>query len=267
MSFRPLLLRHGYTFLFGYVFAVQAGMPIPADPLLLIMGTLAGDKYYSWWLSFATAVIAALAGDCLWFELGRQRGRRVLSLLCKMSLEPDTCVRKTETNFRKRGAWSLVFAKFIPGASLVSVPLAGASGMHIARFLLADLSGCSLWVASYLLAGKLFHRQIDALIEILGLYGQRAGVIAITLLAAYVAYKYFQRWRWRRELRVNRITPQEVSEMLARGCDLTVVDLRHETEIAEVGLKIPGALVLRPEDLRSRSHEIPDAQEVILYCS
>lgn len=249
------------------MFSVQAGMPIPADPLLLIMGALAGDGHYSWWISFVTAIAGAMAGDYLWFQLGRRRGRGVLSLLCKMSLEPDTCVRKTETSFRKRGAWSLVIAKFVPGASLVSVPLAGASGMSAGRFLLADLGGCSLWVTAYLLAGKIFHKQIDILIGILGLYGQRAGLIALTLIAAYIAYKYVQRWRWHRELRINRITPEEVSALLAEGCRMTIVDLRNEAEIAEVGLKIPGALVLRPEDLRSRSHEIPDGQEVILYCS
>lgn len=249
------------------MFAVQAGAPIPADPLLLIMGALAGDKYYSWWASFATAVIAGMAGDCLWFELGRRRGRRVLSLLCKMSLEPDTCVRTTETKFRKRGAWSLVLAKFIPGASLVSVPLAGASHMSFGRFLLADLAGCSLWAASYLLAGKIFHRQLNDLVRVLGLYGQRAGLVTLVLIAAYIAYKYFQRWRWRRELRVNRITPHEVNDLIARGCEITIVDLRHNAELAEIGLKIPGALVLKPEDLRSRSHEIPEGQEVILYCS
>lgn len=266
-SFRSLLLRHGYAFLFAYTFSAQAGIPIPADPLLLIMGALAGDRFYSWWLSFAIALPAAMAGDHLWFELGRRRGRGILSLLCKMSLEPDSCVRSTELNFRKRGAWTLVIAKFVPGMSLVSMPLAGASGMKRWRFLIADFGGCALWISTYLLVGKLFHRQIDDLIILLGLFGHRASLVIVTLLAAYIGWKVLQRWRLRRELRINRVSPQEALNLMSSGPPVTVVDLRNEAEIEQVGYKIAGALVLRPEDLRSKSHEIPDQHEVILYCS
>jgi membrane protein DedA with SNARE-associated domain len=266
-SFRSLLLRHGYAFLFCYVFAVQAGVPIPADPLLLIMGALAGDGQYSLWVSAVTAVTAALAGDAFWYELGRRRGRSVLSVVCKLSLEPDACVRKTELRFRRRGPWTLLFAKFIPGMSLVSMPLAGVIRMGRWRFLLADCTGCSIWVLSYLTLGRLFHRQIDMLVTMLGLYGRRAWVIAISLIGAYVAYKYFQRWRFLRQLRINRLSPQEALALIENDRATTVVDLRNPAEIREVGLKIAGARILQPEDLRSRSHEIPEEHEVILYCS
>ncbi len=266
-SFHLLLLRHGYAFLFCYVFCVQAGIPIPADPLLLLMGALVGDGRYSLWLSAFAASAAALAGDTFWYELGRRRGRPVLALLCRLSIEPDTCVRQTEGAFSKRGAWTLLFAKFIPGMSLVSMPLAGASRMPRLRFLLVDAAGCALWTVTYLLLGKIFHRQIDALSDLLGLFGRRAGVVACTLLAAYVLWKFFQRWRIRRELRINRINPLEASALIESGHPVTVVDLRNAAEIEEVGLKIQGALILRADDLRSRSHQIPAGNEVILYCT
>lgn len=265
--FRSLLLRHGYAFLFWYVFGVQAGVPIPADPLLLIMGALVGDGRYSFWVSGMAAITAALAGDSFWYELGRRRGRSVLSVVCKLSLEPDACVRKTELRFRKRGAWTLLFAKFIPGMSLVSMPLAGVIHMRRWRFLLADAGGCALWAFGYLLLGKLFHREIDMLVNVLGLYGRRAGIVLASLIAAYVAFKYLQRWRFRRELRINRVSPQEALDLLNSGAAITVVDLRNPAEIREVGAKIAGARILQPEDLRSRSHEIPEEHEVILYCS
>src|SRR3954452_16346089 len=155
-SSHSLLLRHGYAFLFCYVFSVQAGIPIPADPLLLLMGALVGDGRYSLWLSAVAASAAALAGDTFWYELGRRRGRPVLALLFRLSIEPDTCVRNTENAFARRGAWTLLFAKFIPGMSLVSMPLAGASRMPRLRFLLVNSAGCLLWTVSYLLMGKLF---------------------------------------------------------------------------------------------------------------
>lgn len=267
MSFRALLLKHGYAFLFGYVFAVQAGVPIPADPLLLIMGALAGDGRYSFGIAWMGAVLSAMAGDYLWYELGRRKGSAVLSLLCKLSLEPDSCVRKTELDFRKRGAWTLVLAKFIPGMSLVSMPVAGAIRMSRYRFLLADGSGCALWCLAYLLTGRLFHRQVDALIAAIGLFGKSAGAVALILVAGYVGFRYLQRWRFLKELRVNRIGPTEAFALVNSGYPAMIVDLRHAAEIAVSGLKVAGALLMRPEELRARSGEIPEQHEIILYCT
>lgn len=267
MSFRTLLLRHGYTFLFCYVFSVQAGVALPADPLLLIMGALVGDGRYSFGLSVLIALTAALAGDYIWYELGRRRGFAILSLLCKFSLEPDACVRKTETGFAKRGAWTLVFAKFIPGMSLVSMPIAGAIRMPRIKFLLADAVGCLLWTAAYLFLGRLFHSQVDAVVRLLGLYGRRAGVIVTLLIVAYVAYRYIQRRRFLRQLRINRITADDAFAMMQKGKHVTVVDLRNAAEVAAAGRKIAGAIVLRPDDLRDGSHGIPEKNDIILYCS
>src|SRR5690242_13706887 len=126
-SFRYLLFRHGYLFLFLYVVAVQIGMPIPADPLMLVMGAMVGDHRYSFVYSLVTALVACLTGDCLSYQFGRLKGRSVLGVLCKLSLEPDRCVRKTEALFAKRGARTLLFSKFLPGTSLLSTALAGVT--------------------------------------------------------------------------------------------------------------------------------------------
>ena len=266
-SIRALLLTHGYVFLFSYILAVQSGLPVPSDPLLLIMGALAGDHLYSLTASLSLALVAALIGDTLWYEIGRVRGRSVLRLLCKLSLEPDTCVRTTESAFEKRGAGTLLFAKFVPGMSLVSMPLCGMTGMPRWRFLLLDAAGTSLWAFAYLFAGFIFHRQVNAVIIFLGLLGRRAGMVVVLLLALYVGFKFLQRWLLIRELRVNRITPEELAELLRSGEKVTVVDLRHPSEIEREGIKLTGALILRPDDLRSRSHEIPRENEIILYCT
>jgi len=266
-GFRFLLLRHGYAFLFSYILGVSAGLPIPGDPLLLVMGAMVGDGRYSLWKSMLIAVAAALIGDYFWYELGRLRGRSVLRGLCKLSLEPDTCVRKTEVGFAKRGARTLLFVKFIPGMSLVSMPLAGVIRMPRWRFLMADLGGCALWTGAYLPAGRILHREVDSVIARLGLYGRRSGLAALALLALYLVIKYIQRNRFRRELRINRITPDAAMRLIESGHPVTVVDLRHPSEIEKEGVKIAGARILRPEDLRSRSHEIPPQHEVILYCT
>ncbi|HXE15480.1 MAG TPA: VTT domain-containing protein [Bryobacteraceae bacterium] len=266
-SIRNLLLHHGYLFLFAYILAVQIGVPIPADPLLLLMGALVGNHLYQFWSALGVAVLAAVLGDYMWYELGRWRGKRILALLCKLSLEPDTCVRKTEAVFGKRGAAALLFVKFVPGMGLVSMPLAGMVRMERWRFLLADVAGAFLWSGTYLLAGWVFHRQVDAVVVFIGLFGRRAGLVVAYLLALYIAYKYFQRWRFMRELRINRITPNALKEMMSSGCAVTVIDLRHPAEIEREGLKLAGARVIRPDELKLRSAEIPRGHEIVLYCT
>jgi membrane protein DedA with SNARE-associated domain len=266
-SFHNLFLRHGYLLLSVYMLAVGFGLPIPADPLLLLMGAMVGNHDYSLFKSLLAAVIPALIGDLLWYQVGRLRGRSVLGFLCKLTLEPDTCVRKTEGRFAKRGASALLFAKFVPGISLMSVSLAGISSMPIWRFLLADAAGCTLWAGTYLLVGRVFYRQVDAVIAALGLFGRSTGFIAAALIGIYIAAKYVERRRFLHKLRINRITPDEVHELLKRGELMTIVDLRHPAEVERGGMKIAGAMIVRPDELRSRSDEIPRDQQIILYCT
>ncbi|HLH04056.1 MAG TPA: DedA family protein [Bryobacteraceae bacterium] len=267
LSLHYLLLRHGYLFLFVYTLAVSAGLPLPADPVFLLMGATIGNHQNHFVSSLLAAVIAAVLGDTVWYELGRRKGRSVLKLLCKLALEPDTCVRKTETAFGRRGAGAFLFAKFVPGLGIASACLAGVSKLPYARFLLADAAGCTLWISSYLLLGRIFHRQIDALIAALGLFGRRAGVLFLALIALYIGFKYIQRRLFFRKLRINRVTPQEARALLEAAEAVAVIDLRHPSDIEREGLKIAGARILRPEELTSRSHEIPESQQIILYCT
>lgn len=266
-SFSSIFLLHGYLLLFCYVFAVQAGVPVPSDPVLLLMGAAVGDGRYSFGVAVGVAVAAALSGDVLWYELGRWRGRSVLKLLCRFSLEPDVCVRKTELGFMKRGAWALLFMKFVPGTSLISTPLAGAIKMPRGRFLLADAAGAMLWSAAYLAAGALFHRQVDRLIVLLGLFGRRAGFVLAALLVSFVLWRYFQRVHFRRQLRVNRISPSEVHGMMSNDPAPIIVDLRSPAEIESSGRKIAGAEVLRPAELRAHFRDFLGDREVVLYCT
>jgi membrane protein DedA with SNARE-associated domain len=235
--------------------------------MLLIMGATVGEGRYSFGIALLVVVTAALLGDLLWYELGRFRGRSILTLLCKFSLEPDTCVRKTELGFMKRGAWSLLLVKFVPGMSLLSMPLAGAMKMPRWRFLLADAAGTSLWCTAYLSAGVLFRRQINDVVLRLGLFGRRAGLVLALLLAAYIAWRYWQRWRFRRQLRINRVSPEEALSMMNGEPPAFMVDLRNPKEIESSGLKIRGAQVLRPAEIRSHFQDLPRDREVILYCT
>lgn len=267
LPFRQLILLHGYSLTFVWVLSVQCGLPVPADPLLLLMGALAADHRYSFVTLVLVATSASVIGDLIWYELGRHRGRAVLGLICRLAIEPDTCVRKTEGSFSRRGAATLLIAKFIPGISLVATPMAGITGMPLWRFVVFDAAGSALWVSTYLLAGFIFHKQVDALVKLLGQLGHAAAILIGGLLALYLGLKYFQRWRFLRRLRTNRVTPEILHKMRERGETPMVIDLRHPAEIERDGVKLAGALMILPDELRSRAAEIPRDREIILYCS
>src|SRR5271155_5395038 len=142
------LLRHGYPLLFVMVLAEQLGAPIPAMPVLLGMGALIGTGKYSWAGALSLSLAASMAADGAWYLLGRQRDTPVLKLLCRISLEPDSCVSSTRYWFKRLGAWALVIAKFVPGLSTIATPMAGFSRMPAWKFLTADVSGTLLWGTS-----------------------------------------------------------------------------------------------------------------------
>src|SRR5436309_2109889 len=170
------LLRYGYLLLFGSVFIEQMGAPIPAAPILLAAGALAGLGRFRLGLVLALSTAATLLADLIWYELGRRKGMRVLQLLCRISLEPDSCVRRTEDAFARHGARSLLVAKFLPGLSTVAPPLAGAFQMRLARFLSFDSAGAALWIATFVGLGYAFSAQHEQHVARSGRLG--AGLLA-----------------------------------------------------------------------------------------
>src|SRR5579864_7440168 len=153
------LLHHGYGVLLGWVFAEQIGLPLPSLPLLLAAGALAGTHQLNFLVCLLACMVAAVVADSVWYQLGRLKGIKVLQLLCKISLEPDSCVRRTEGVFSKQGARSLLIAKFVPGLSTVTPPLAGIFHMRPQRFLLFDALGSFLWAGSILGLGYAFSGE------------------------------------------------------------------------------------------------------------
>src|SRR6266487_5696115 len=155
------LIRHGLPLVFATVFVEQMGLPIPALPLLLAAGALSAAGKFSLLTGIMATVIACLIADAFWFYLGRYRGNQVLKFLCRISLEPDSCVRRTQNVFTRYGLRGVVAAKFVPGMSTVAPPLAGMSGVHVGQFLLFDCFGALLYGSSLLCLGYLFSNQIE----------------------------------------------------------------------------------------------------------
>jgi membrane protein DedA with SNARE-associated domain len=261
------LLRHGYIVLFVWVLAEQIGLPLPAVPFLFAAGALGGSGRLNLGLAIGVAVLASLLSDVTWYEIGRRRGRRVLHLLCRISLEPDSCVRRTEEVFARHGARSLLVAKFIPGLSTAAPPLAGIFRMRLHRFLLFDSLGALIWAGAFAGIGYLFSGQLEQLAaHALRMGASLAGILA-GCLAVYILWKYAQRHRFLRQLRIARITPEELKRRLDEGEDVMIVDLRHSLDFEGEPYTIPGALRLPPEEVERRHHEIPRDRDVVLYCT
>jgi membrane protein DedA with SNARE-associated domain len=261
------LHKYGYWVLFFNVLVEQIGIPLPTMPVFLAMGALAGLGDFSFGAAVIISLCATMIADLTWYHLGRTRGTSILNLLCRISLEPDSCVSNTKNQFQKRGAYSLLFAKFVPGLSAVAPPLAGLTRIPLRRFVVFDVLGVLAWCTSYLLAGYIFKDQLEDVAETLSNYGGRVGILALLLLAAYIAWKYYQRQRFIRELRMDRITPKELVDMITAGEDVAIVDLRNALELAFDGTKLPGAIWIDLQDLDNRHEEIPREKEVVVYCS
>jgi membrane protein DedA with SNARE-associated domain len=263
----PFLLRHGYWVLFVNVFVEQIGLPIPAVPVLLAMGALSGLNDFSIWTALALAVCASLISDVFWYRLGRTRGHSILNLLCRISLEPDSCVSNTTNLFSKLGALSLLVAKFVPGLNAAAAPLAGLTRMRPLKFIAADVAGATAWSAAYLTAGYIFRNQLESAAEQAGRLGSGLLLVIVSLLAIYIGWKYFQRRRFIRGLRVARVTPEHLRQMIDSGEDVVIVDLRRAIEAELDKVKVPGALWIDLQDLEGRHAEIPRDKDVILYCT
>jgi membrane protein DedA with SNARE-associated domain len=259
-----LVERHGCALLFFWVLAEQGALPIPSVPLLIAVGALihAGSLHAA--AAMASCLAGALVADSVWFYFGRTRGKRVLRFLCRVSLEPDSCVRQTENAFFKHGLNTLLIAKFVPGLNTVAAPLAGDSGVGVVRFLAIDTFGIAAWSGAYFGVGYLFSGQVE---EALG-YAQRLGSGVLILLAAlfgaWILWKFIQRRRFLTKLDLARITPEELRDRMEAGENPFIVDLR--TTLDNDWPSIPGAIRLSIEDL-TNSKEIPRDREIILYCT
>ncbi len=261
------LVRHGYTLLFAWVFVEQMGLPLPSVPLLLAAGALAGSGRLSLALCAGLPVVAALLSDAIWYELGRRRGVKVLQFLCRISLEPDSCVRRTEEVFARHGARSLLVAKFIPGLNTAAPPLAGVFRMRPVRFLLFDSLGAVLWVSVFVGLGYAFSDQLERIAGHALALGTGLLVILIAALAAYIGWKYVHRRRFLRELRISRITPEELKSKFDAGEEIVVVDLRHSYDFEADPQTIPGAYRMEAAELEARSEQIPRDRDVVVYCT
>lgn len=260
-------LKYGYLILFLWVLVEQLGVPLPSVPLLLAAGTLTSTHQMSLPLVLLAVLLGSLVSDSAWYWLGRKYGGAVVKLLCRLSMESNTCVRRTENFFAKRGAGALVVSKFIPGLGTVAPPIAGQIGMKYRSFVAFDAAGVLLWAVTFIIGGRFFGDVLKRNPDALGWMERFGFVVFVALLMGFFVWRFFRQRAFLREIRMARLEPRELKEMMDREQPVYIVDLRHPLDYLPDPRTLPGAVLLTPDKLVERSDEIPRDRDVVLFCT
>ena len=273
-----LVIAHGTWLVFVVTFAARLGVPVPAAPLLVIAGALAaGSSNTAAGAAFSTyalAILASILGDAAWFWAGRRHGYKVLKLLCRISISPDSCVRQSETFITRWGGASLVAAKFVPGVSVVAPPMAGALGMSALAFLGWETLAAAIWAGVLMAVGMVFSAQIQQVLEVLSSLGVAALEALAVAVVAYLVYLGWRTWRRRvflRALTMARIEVADLRALLDSGHAPVILDVRSDGGRAVDARRIPGAIAVRLGEIELRVAELRALagadREVVLYCN
>ena len=272
ISLMKLFEHHAYSILFGWVLVEQGGVPIPSVPVMLAAGTMSAAHKLHIAYVLPVILLACLISDSMWYLLGKRFGRRILDLLCRFSLESTTCVAKTQGTMTKRGAVTLLFAKFVPGLSTVAAPIAGQAGISYPVFVAYDLAGSLIWAGAWLFAGRFFGDVAKRSEDFFGLLKEAAPVLVVVGVLAILGNRLWKKRQFRKELRGLRLEPGELMAMidlaLSEGQERPfIVDLRHPLDVLSDPLALPGAVRIGPEELKRQREMIPSDRDVVLYCT
>ena len=262
-----ILLAYGYILLFVWVLVEQLGVPLPATPLLVAAGALSAEHKISFPVCLLVGIVACITADASWFLIGRRYGHHVLRILCKLSMEPTLCVRKTQDSFGRSGDRTLMVAKFVPGLATLAPPVAGQNGMALGRFLFFDGIGATLWVGALLTLGRLFGDALKRDPSLLNWVGRFSALLLLIAIVGFILGRVYRRRLFLRKLVQSRLEPEELKRQLDSGEQFFIVDLRHPLELLPDPFTLPGALHLSPDALAARVHEIPRDRDVVLYCT
>jgi membrane protein DedA with SNARE-associated domain len=266
-ALRQLLAEHGLSLVFANVLLAQLGLPLPAMPMLIVAGALVAEGSVQVAPLALTVVIASLMGDVPWYVAGRRYGYRVLRTLCRISVEPDSCVKQTENIFTRWGPASLVFAKYVPGFSTVAPPLAGTMRLGAPQFIFYSALAALLWALLPVLGGFFFQREVDWLLAALESMGTGAALVLLAVVLTYVAAKAIERYLLIRFLRMVRIGVDDLRRMLDRGPRPVILDARSALAREAEPRRIPGAVIVQLDAVDGIAGTMPAGRDIVVYCS
>lgn len=256
-----IIEAYGLWVVFISVLLDQGGLPTPSYAPMILTTSLAVTANQPLWPILLVATLAALTADVLWFAGGRRFGAQLLKLMCRISLSPDSCVGTTRRIYSRWGAPSLIMAKYIPGFAAVATTLAGQAGTSWRRFLIYDGIGAALWAGGAVALGAIFYQAVEALLVTLEQLGHFALILLIVAVAAFVAFKWWQRRRFQMQIRMARISTDELRTLLQSAPGPVVLDVRSAESRAQSGW-IPGSIHVRDVS----ELQLHPQDEVIVYC-
>jgi membrane protein DedA with SNARE-associated domain/rhodanese-related sulfurtransferase len=262
----PVIEQYGLIIVFLNVLLAEGGLPLPAFPILIAATALVTEVRHQVPEIILAGIGGSLIADLAWYWGGRRYGGRVLGLLCRTSLSPDFCVRQTEAVFLKVGPWSLLFTKFFPGLSTISVAMAGATRMSLSLFVLLDGIGVLLFVGAAVSIGLVFQDAITDILVMFAELGKYGLSFVLAVLGLYLLARWWRRQAFIRQLRVDRITVDELRELIAEGHNPIILDVRPREIRRRDGI-IPGAVSARPEDMDTLLTTYAHDLDIVIYCA
>jgi membrane protein DedA with SNARE-associated domain len=262
-----LLAQYGLALVFVNVLLTQSGVPVPSVPILIVAGAFVAQGQIALAPLILASLIASLIGDTLWYFAGRRYGYRILRTLCRVAIEPDSCVKQTETTFERWGAPSLMVAKYIPGFSTAAPPLAGTMRLGLAAFLAYSAVAALLWAGLPIALGAVFHAEVESALEWLESMGTGAAAVIAVVVLFYISVKAVQRYLLIRFLRMVRISVKEVRDLMRREQKPVVLDVRSAAARKLDPRRLPGAVAVDIGSPQSALVAIPPGREVIVYCN
>ena len=265
-EFTYLIETYGLLLIFAVVLLDEIGLPIPSLPALVVAGAIAQDGHFSLPAVIGAALAGALLADIIWYWAARRFGRRVLAILCRISLAPDSCVRQTENLFNRVGSWSLLFARYVPAFTNIAVAMAATLRLRVPLFLSLNLAGGFLYYGLATLLGALFHRAVADVLHTMAAFGTISILAVVAAFGIYILLRWWERVTFIRQLRMDRITVEELIGLMDSGNPPVILDVRSADARSRDGI-IPGALAAHPEDIHPFLAEILPETEIVVYCA
>jgi membrane protein DedA with SNARE-associated domain len=263
------ITHHGYLLVASLVFAEAIGLPMPAALALIASGAAAASGLLRIPELLLVTVLATLLGDSVLYTVGRYTGWGLLGFLCRVSMNPETCILRSAESFYKRGRTTLVIAKFIPGVNTMAPPLAGTMRMRPLQFLRLDLLGTLLYVGTYLSLGFLFHGFLSSIAHGFQTAGRAVEVIFLTALAGYIVYRVWLYRKYAMYRIVPRVQVQELAGKLAADDhgNILLADVRSHGYYDAGAARIKGSIRLEPNNLAEEIKSLSRDKDIYLYCT
>ncbi|MBV9181974.1 MAG: VTT domain-containing protein [Acidobacteria bacterium] len=263
------IAQHGYILVFLIVLAEACGFPVPAALILVAAGAAAAAHILNPLLAVLSGLAAMMLGDSLLFFVGRHTGWALLGVLCRLSLNPETCILRSAESFYKRGRLTLVFSKFVPGLNTMAPPLAGTMKMKFPQFLQLDFLGASLYILAYGSVGYLFRDLLAKIGHGVENASHIVTGLVLAVIVVFLLYHIVQYARYTASGTVPRIAVEELARKLASSekDSLILVDVRSHGYYDAGAARIAGSIRVEPNRLPKELENLPKDKDIYVYCT